>query len=71
MELISVDLGQFGVTGEPVALVGDGAQSAVAKAGGVSQPVLYVEFRKERGVPQDGVPVDPGPWWAEGQKVRG
>jgi len=29
--------------------------------------VLYVEFRK------DGVPVDPGPWWAagEGEKVRG
>ena len=38
-----------------------------AKAGGASQPVLYVEFRK------DGIPVDPGPWWAanEGQKVRG
>jgi len=67
MERISVDLGQFVVTGEPVAVMGDGAQSAVAKAGGVSQPVLYVEFRK------DGVPVDPGPWWAvnEGQKVRG
>jgi septal ring factor EnvC (AmiA/AmiB activator) len=47
--------------------MGDGAQSAVAKAGGVNQPVLYVEFRK------DGIPVDPGPWWAvnEGQKVRG
>src|SRR5262249_13192414 len=66
MERISVDLGQFVVTGEPVAVMG-GAQSAVAKAGGASQPVLYVEFRK------DGVPVDPGPWWAanEGQKVRG
>jgi len=67
MERISVDLGQFVVTGEPVAVMGGGAQSAVAKAGGESQPVLYVEFRK------DGVPVDPGPWWAvnEGQKVRG
>src|ERR1700761_7082654 len=67
MERISVDLGQFVVTGEPVAVMGGGAQSAVAKAGGASQPVLYVEFRK------DGVPVDPGPWWAvnEGQKVRG
>jgi septal ring factor EnvC (AmiA/AmiB activator) len=67
MERISVDLGQFVVTGEPVAVMGDGAQSAVAKAGGASQPVLYVEFRK------DGIPVDPGPWWAanEGQKVRG
>ena len=66
MERISVDLGQFVVTGEPVAVMG-GNQSAAAIAGGASQPVLYVEFRK------DGVPVDPGPWWAanEGQKVRG
>jgi septal ring factor EnvC (AmiA/AmiB activator) len=67
MERISVDLGQFVVTGEPVAAMGGGAQSAAAIAGGATQPVLYVEFRK------DGVPVDPGPWWAanEGQKVRG
>src|SRR5258708_8378411 len=50
MERISVDLGQFVVTGEPVAVMGGGAQSAVAKAGGASQPVLYVEFRKD-GVP--------------------
>src|SRR6266851_2427915 len=67
MDRISVDLGQFVVTGEPVAVMGGGAQAAAAIAGGTSQPVLYVEFRK------DGVPVDPGPWWAanEGQKVRG
>ena len=67
MERISVDLGQFVVTGEPVAAMGVGAPSASAPAGSTSQPVLYVEFRK------DGVPVDPGPWWAatEGQKVRG
>jgi len=67
MERISVDLGQFVVTGEPVAVMGGGAQITAAKAGGTSQPVLYVEFRK------DGIPVDPGPWWAanEGQKVRG
>ena len=67
MERISVDLGQFVVTGEPVAVMGGGAHLTVDKAGGTSQPVLYVEFRK------DGIPVDPGPWWAanEGQKVRG
>src|SRR5262249_21987367 len=47
MERISVDLGQFVVTGEPVAVMGGGAQSAVAKAGGASQPVLYVEFRHD------------------------
>jgi murein hydrolase activator len=67
MERISVDLGQFVLTGEPIAVMGEGTQSAAAIAGGASQPVLYVEFRK------DGIPVDPGPWWAtsEGQKVRG
>jgi septal ring factor EnvC (AmiA/AmiB activator) len=47
MQRISVDFGQFVVTGEPVALIGDGVQSAVAKAGGASQLVLYVEFRKD------------------------
>jgi septal ring factor EnvC (AmiA/AmiB activator) len=67
MERISVDLGQFVVTGEPVAVMGGGAQSAAVRAGRISQAILYVEFRK------DGIPVDPGPWWAttEGQKVRG
>ena len=67
MERISVDLGQFVLTGEPVALMGDGPQSATAVAIGTNQPVLYVEFRK------DGTPVDPGPWWAttDSEKVRG
>jgi murein hydrolase activator len=67
MERISVDLGQFVVTGEPVAVMGGGALSTVAIALGSSKPVLYIEFRK------DGIPVDPGPWWAagEGEKVRG
>ena len=67
MSRISVDLGQFVLTGEPVAVMGGGAQAASAVATGSNQPVLYVEFRK------DGVPVDPGPWWAasEAEKVRG
>ena len=67
MERISVDLGQFVLTGEPVAVMGSGAQIAAAVAIGSSQPVLYVEFRK------DGTPVDPSPWWAtsESEKVRG
>jgi murein hydrolase activator len=42
IERISVDLGQFVVMGEPVAVLGGGAQSAVAEAGGANQPVLYV-----------------------------
>jgi septal ring factor EnvC (AmiA/AmiB activator) len=67
MERISVDLGQFVLTGEPVAVMGSGSHIAAVLATGSSQPVLYIEFRK------DGSPVDPGPWWAagEGEKVRG
>src|SRR6266850_258244 len=67
MERISVDLGQFVLTGEPVAVMGGGPQSAAAIATGSSQPVLYIEFRK------DGAPVDPSPWWAatNSEKVRG
>jgi septal ring factor EnvC (AmiA/AmiB activator) len=72
MERISVDLGQFVLTGEPVAvmgggLTGGGSQVSTAGATGAKQPVLYVEFRK------DGAPIDPSQWWAitEGEKVRG
>jgi septal ring factor EnvC (AmiA/AmiB activator) len=67
MERISVDLGQFVLTGEPVAVMGDGSQASPAGASGPKQPVLYVEFRK------DGTPIDPSPWWAtnESEKVRG
>lgn len=68
MERISVEIGQFVLTGEPVAVMGSGmTQVAAASPVGTSQPVLYVEFRK------DGTPVDPGPWWAknESEKVRG
>jgi septal ring factor EnvC (AmiA/AmiB activator) len=67
MERISVDLGQFVVTGEPVAVMGGRVQTAGALASGSGQPVLYVEFRR------DGTPVDPGPWWAASgiEKVRG
>jgi septal ring factor EnvC (AmiA/AmiB activator) len=67
MERISVDLGQFVLTGEPVAMMGGGSQGPPTGASGPKQPVLYVEFRK------DGAPIDPSPWWAtnEGEKVRG
>jgi murein hydrolase activator len=67
MERISVDLGQFVLTGEPVAMMGNASHLAAILAAGSSQPVLYIEFRK------DGTPVDPGPWWAtgEGEKARG
>lgn len=64
MERISVDLGQFVLTGEPVAVMGGQTPASAAES---KQPVLYVEFRK------GGTPIDPSPWWAtnEGEKVRG
>lgn len=72
MERISVNIGQFVLAGEPVAVMGGTSRvaSVLAPPGATasaSQPVLYIEFRK------DGSPIDPGPWWAanEGEKVRG
>jgi murein hydrolase activator len=67
MERISVNIGQFVLTGEPVATMGTTSQVASILATASSQPVLYVEFRK------DGTPIDSGPWWtaSEGEKVRG
>ncbi|MGZ5835588.1 MAG: murein hydrolase activator EnvC family protein [Xanthobacteraceae bacterium] len=72
MERTTVEVGQFVLTGEPVAVMGSGAQVAStnvtgANVTGIGQPVLYIEFRK------DGTPVDPAPWWVttESEKVRG
>jgi septal ring factor EnvC (AmiA/AmiB activator) len=68
MDRINVNVGQFILAGEPVALMGDRpARTAAALAVGAAQPTLYVEFRK------DGTAIDPGPWWAKAelQKVRG
>jgi murein hydrolase activator len=68
LERTNVAVGQFVLAGEPVGAMGDGAaRTASAVAIGASQPILYVEFRK------DGAPIDPGPWWAKSEikKVRG
>jgi len=73
MERITVDLGQFVLAGEPVAVMGNGTQVASSYAAGSPsvtgawQPVLYIEFRK------DGTAVDSGPWWTatENEKGRG
>ncbi len=64
MDQINVEVGQFVLAGEPVAAMGEGGGGA-APAG--SDPVLYVEFRK------DGGSIDPEPWWAKSpsEKVRG
>lgn len=58
MERITVDLGQFVLAGEPVGVMGNTPPPASAVTTGSTQPVLYVEFRK------DGSNVDPAPWWS-------
>jgi murein hydrolase activator len=68
MERIDVQLGQFVLAGEPVAVMAaEQLAAAGAVAVGATQPVLYVEFRK------DGASIDPAPWWAasNAQKVGG
>lgn len=63
-----VQLGQFVLAGEPVAVM---AEQRLASIGAVDmaakQPVLYIEFRK------DGTSIDPAPWWAASnvEKVGG
>lgn len=67
MDKITVELGQFVLSGEPVAVMGRGPQLVSSASLGTAQPILYVEFRK------DGNSIDPTPWWAtsESEKVRG
>ncbi|MCK0206544.1 peptidoglycan DD-metalloendopeptidase family protein [Starkeya koreensis] len=67
MDKITVELGQFVLSGEPVAVMGRGPQLVSSASLGTAQPILYVEFRK------DGNSIDPAPWWAtsESEKVRG
>jgi septal ring factor EnvC (AmiA/AmiB activator) len=68
MEKIDVEHRQFVLAGEPVGTMGSRRlASAAVPDVTLSQPVLYIEFRK------DGTSVDPGPWWAGSQdrKVRG
>ena len=67
MDQINVEVGQFVLAGEPVAVMGDTGSAPSAGAGGRNDPVLYVEFKK------DGGSIDPDPWWAKGssEKVRG
>lgn len=65
MDRVSVEIGQFVLAGEPVAVMGSGAAGAVVDAeGGAGKPVLYIELRK------DGSPIDPGPWWAKPSSDR-
>ncbi|WP_084327139.1 murein hydrolase activator EnvC family protein [Salinarimonas rosea] len=68
METITVEVGQFVLAGEPIGTMG--ATAALSPAAGAletTDPVLYVEFKK------DGGSIDPSPWWqeTEGEEVRG
>src|SRR6478735_4256286 len=65
MSRIDASLGQFVLTGEPVAVMSAPGPTSQGSNEN-SRPVLYVEFRK------DGKPIDPDPWWAAAsEKVQG
>lgn len=67
MSSVNVRVGQFVLTGEPIGQMGlTQVASATALDLSTTQPVLYVELRK------DGKPVDPTPWWRpeESEKVE-
>lgn len=53
---IDVSVGQFVLTGEPIATMGAKGNSP-ENSNNDTSPVLYVEFRK------DGRPINPDPWW--------
>jgi murein hydrolase activator len=67
MANITVELGQFVLTGEPVGSMNGVTLASTELAStedvtvGARQPILYVEFRK------DGRSIDPAPWWADGR----
>ncbi|PLX35451.1 MAG: hypothetical protein C0605_10060 [Hyphomicrobiales bacterium] len=68
MDRISVDVNQFVLAGEPVGTMGDFAARSAALASSEQQtePLLYVEFRKE------GISIDPDPWWSgNAERVNG
>lgn len=68
MDRIDAELGQFVLAGEPVGVMGATQWASASTFGlGSTQPILYVEFRK------DGRAIDPTPWWtrSEEEKARG
>jgi septal ring factor EnvC (AmiA/AmiB activator) len=65
MDQLTVAQGQVVLSGEPVGIMGESRIASTAFDGNVSaQPLLYVEFRKDKK------PVDPGPWWSKGSSGR-
>ena len=65
MDRIDAELGQFVLAGEPVGVMGTTKWASASTLGlGSTQPVLYVEFRK------DGRAIDPAPWWESTEKEK-
>jgi septal ring factor EnvC (AmiA/AmiB activator) len=59
MERIDAGLGQFVLSGEPIAAMGSTRLATIGDIEHTSaQAILYVEFRK------DGTAIDSTPWWA-------
>ena len=58
LDQINVELGQFVLSGEPVAVLGEKKLASLGDLDHSSaQPMLYVEFRHNEKS------IDPGPWW--------
>jgi len=57
MEEIYATRGQFVLSGEPVASMGE-ASASESRTENPARPSLYVEFRKNEK------PINPNPWWA-------
>ena len=65
MDRLNVAQGQSVLSGEPVGIMGESRIASAAFDGNTSaQPVLYIEFRRNK------TPVDPGPWWSRSSLGR-
>jgi septal ring factor EnvC (AmiA/AmiB activator) len=65
MKRIDVEVGQFVLAREPIAVMGK-SESEGGSGSGQNRPVLYIEFRK------DSRPINPAPWWVKApEKVQG
>lgn len=65
IERLNVTQKQSVISGEPIGVMGESrVASAAFDDGAATQPVLYVEFRRNK------VPVDPGPWWSKSSSGR-
>jgi len=65
MERIDVEVGQFVLASEPIAIMGASSSEDRPQTAD-NRPVMYIEFRKS------GRPINPRPWWADTPtKVQG